>query len=86
MALTYREIEKRHKPNSLNVYLKNIRIGEIYYGNDNSKGEPKIWRAEMRLPGFKHKVVKVSCIKEGKRHIEKCFKSWLEWSGLKEVD
>ncbi len=85
MPLKYKEIEKRYAPDSLNVYLNNIRIAEIYYGNDNSKGEGKPWRAEMKLPGFKNKTVKVGGVKQGKERVEKCFKEWLAASGLVEV-
>lgn len=82
MPLTYKNIEKRYSPDSLNVYLNNVRIAEIYYGNDNSKGDSKFWRAEMKLPGFKNKTVRVSSPKEGKAHVEKCFANWLESTGL----
>ncbi len=85
MPLTYKEVEKRYVSNSINVLLNSVRIGEIYYDAMNSKGESKPWRAEMKLPGFKHKTIKVSGVEEAKAHIEKCFKTWLEWTGLTET-
>ncbi len=85
MPLTYKEVEKRFTANSLNVYLNKVRIAEVYYGNDNSKGESKPWRAEMKLPGFQHKTVKVGCAREGKERVEESFKAWLEWTGLTET-
>lgn len=82
MPLTYKNIEKRYSPDSINVYLNAVRIAEIYYAPLNSKGESQPWRVTMKLPGFKCKTSKVGCQKAGKAHVDKCFANWLEATGL----
>lgn len=80
--ITYKTKENRYKPSSTLVYLGRVCIGKVFYGDDNAKNTSKTWRSKILLPGFKVETVHVKHSDEGIERIEKCLKTWLEWSGL----